>query len=122
MTTAPGSQRLLIGTICALMACALLGRPRARAQAQVAAPPQLAPAARSSVGSPSRGDRWRAKLLHDQAQIDYRQGRLELAIQKFARAHELAGEPILLFNIAQAYRRLGHRRLAVSHYRRFLEG
>jgi hypothetical protein len=71
--------------------------------------------------APAAGAEREAKALYDQAEADYRAGRYREAIERFDRAYQLVGDPVLLFNIAQAHRRRRDWTRAIDYYERFLE-
>jgi tetratricopeptide (TPR) repeat protein len=48
-----------------------------------------------------------ARQLYAEGDRHYNEGRYELAVQAFQRAYQLSGRPLLLFNLANAYERLG---------------
>jgi Tetratricopeptide repeat len=62
----------------------------------------------------------RAKSHYDRGVIEYNLGRFEAAIAELSKAYELDPEPILLFNIAQAHRKLGNSDQAIFFYQRYL--
>jgi hypothetical protein len=51
----------------------------------------------------------------------YTQGRYNKAIEEFEEAYRLDPRPLLLFNIAQAYEKLGQLKKTVDYLKRFLE-
>lgn len=51
----------------------------------------------------------------------YTQGRYQKAIEEFEEAYRLDPKPLLLFNLAQAYEKLGKLQQAVDHLNRYLE-
>jgi len=51
----------------------------------------------------------------------YSQGRYQKAIEEFEEAYRLDPRPLLLFNIAQAYEKLGNLSKTVDYLKRFLE-
>jgi tetratricopeptide (TPR) repeat protein len=68
-----------------------------------------------------------AQTATDQARVEFKRGaeayqeaRYEDAIEAFTRAYELDAKPTLLYNIAQAYERLGDVPSALRAYRDFL--
>jgi tetratricopeptide (TPR) repeat protein len=62
-----------------------------------------------------------AKDHYERATAAYYAGRYPEAIAEFRKTYDLDPEPILLFNIAQAYRKLGNVEEALAHYRRYLD-
>jgi tetratricopeptide (TPR) repeat protein len=50
----------------------------------------------------------------------YERGAFPEAIAEFEAAHELKPEPLLLFNIGQAYRKAGKKAPAIAAFRKFL--
>ncbi len=57
---------------------------------------------------------------HEQAERLYESGAYEAALGALNRAYALRPVPLLLFNMAQAHRVLGHHALAISFYERYL--
>lgn len=112
---------------------ALLGHGCARgpAPAAPAAEPVLAntasPAPTMLVGptgsqpAPAEGDEEGARRLFQSASEAYQRGEYQVAADHFTRAYELAPLPVLLFNIAQAYRQLGDCDRANFYLQRFVD-
>jgi len=50
----------------------------------------------------------------------YNLGHWDEAIRGFERSYRLSGDPVLLFNLAQAHRQAGHTREALTTYRAYL--
>ena len=73
-----------------LLMFALLGSPVALAQS-----------------APTEAQLAQAKDLFMSGRTLYEEGRYEEAIQDWQESHRLSGEPVLLYNIANAYERLG---------------
>jgi tetratricopeptide (TPR) repeat protein len=67
------------------------------------------------------GNKAVAKRHYRRAVSDYNLGRFEDAIGEFEKAYELDPAPTLLWNIAQAHRKLGHAERAIFFYRRYLD-
>jgi tetratricopeptide (TPR) repeat protein len=65
-------------------------------------------------------DTTRAVHLNETGSELYAAGDYTGALLAFERAHALANEPNLLFNIAGCHEQLGHREQALEYYRRFL--
>jgi hypothetical protein len=61
-----------------------------------------------------------AKDHYDKAVRLYEVGKYDAAITEFQSAYELTGEPVLIFNIAQAHKQRGDYREAVKFYKRYL--
>lgn len=59
--------------------------------------------------------------LYEAAVKAYNLGRFEQAIALFSDAYERDPAPVLLFNIAQAHKKLGHHERAIFFYRRYIE-
>jgi tetratricopeptide (TPR) repeat protein len=78
------------------------------------------PAPARSEPRPSR-DVVEAKARYRAGVAAYERGLLDEAIRSFQRAYELDPAPILLYNIAQSYRKKGESDQAVLFYRRYLE-
>lgn len=62
-----------------------------------------------------------ARKLYRQAEGDYAAGRYEEAAAKFTRAYELSDRAALLFNVANAYERMGEYRKAADNLRLYLK-
>ena len=63
----------------------------------------------ASKPTPASNDvRAQAKAAVAQAQIDYKLGRFEAALDGYRRAYELFQVPVLLFDIGQCHRNLGN--------------
>jgi tetratricopeptide (TPR) repeat protein len=62
-----------------------------------------------------------AKAQYELGTTAYGLGDFDRAIEAFSKAHKLDPAPILLYNIAQAYRKKGDRAQAISHYKRYLQ-
>jgi hypothetical protein len=67
-----------------------------------------------------KGKRAEAVRLYKQATKLYNEGRYGQAIKKFKRAYQIVKKPVLLFNIASSYERMGKFKLAVDYYRKYL--
>jgi tetratricopeptide (TPR) repeat protein len=65
--------------------------------------------------------RARAVVLFDQGKAHYEANELQLAIEKFKQAYELAKDPVYLFNLAQAYRNAADCEQGFDYYNRYLE-
>ena len=65
--------------------------------------------------------RARARARFDEAQLDYKLGRFDEALEGYRSAYELVAHPDLLFNIGQCYRQMGNCERALFFYRQFLE-
>jgi hypothetical protein len=84
------------------------------------APAVAADVAQAARGqAPASGDSTSAASHFERGARAYESGRFDEAIASFEHAYALDPEPILLFNIAQAYRRLGNTEQALHHYRRY---
>ena len=64
----------------------------------------------------------RARQLYNDAEADYAAGRYEQAATKFTEAYELSKRSGLLFNVANAYERMGEYRLAADNLKLYLKG
>ena len=62
-----------------------------------------------------------AKIHFKAGQAYYRQGNYDVAIREFKQAYDLTKKPALLYNIAQAYERLGNIGQAIEHYRHYVK-
>lgn len=61
----------------------------------------------------------RARDLYVQGDRAYNEGRYEEAVQAFAESYRLSGRPLLLFNLANAYERLGRYQDALTTLRQY---
>ncbi|MHB1845645.1 MAG: tetratricopeptide repeat protein [Deltaproteobacteria bacterium] len=61
-----------------------------------------------------------AKALFERGRADYRAGHFQAAIGDFLDADKLKPSPALMFNIAEAYARLGEPTQAIQYYRSYL--
>jgi tetratricopeptide (TPR) repeat protein len=61
----------------------------------------------------------RARDLYMEGDRHYNEGRYELAVQAFQESHRLSGRPLLLFNLANAYERLGRYAEALDALRNY---
>lgn len=61
----------------------------------------------SSVARAQSSEDERARMLYVEGDRHYNEGRYELAVQAFQQSYNLSGRPLLLFNLANAYERLG---------------
>lgn len=62
----------------------------------------------------------RFRKLIEQATEAFKTGKYDEAIERYSSAHQLRQRPLLLFNIAQIYRKVGRTRDARNYYERFL--
>src|SRR4051794_36245020 len=60
-----------------------------------------------------------AKNHYDRGIVQYNLGHFTDAITEFEKAYELDPSPVLLFNLAQAYRQAGDTDRAIFFYRRY---
>ncbi len=90
--------------------------PRAPA-APAGTPEQTEPATDPAPTDPAPPD---AFELATQAEQAFREGRLEDVVELTGRAYELSGDPLHLYAMALAERKLGHCREALIHYARVL--
>jgi tetratricopeptide (TPR) repeat protein len=90
--------------------------------ASEASPPAAAsePAARAESSSRPLPAQLPLKELTEQGIRQFQQGEYDAAIESFSAAHVLSPNPMFLFNIAQAHRKAGRPREALSHYQLFL--
>lgn len=112
MTGAGGQARGPLGWIPALQAArtallaVMVGLAAAQPTAAVAAEPQ--------------GKRAEAKVEFEKAQLHYRLGRFEEALQAYSRAYELFNAPALLFNIGQCHKNLQNHERAIFFFEGYL--
>jgi tetratricopeptide (TPR) repeat protein len=81
----------------------------------------IGPGAGVAHGQTSIDPATEAKAQYELGITAYGLGDYERAIQAFSKAHKLDPAPILLYNIAQAYRKKGDAAQAIRHYKRYLE-
>src|SRR5215471_9632649 len=82
-------------------------------------------ARRGKVSSHSRGDRKAATAAHlhlKRANALAGQGKCVAAVREYTAAYASLEDPVVLFNRADCYRRLGQNEKAAADYRAFLEG
>lgn len=80
--------------------------------------PATAPAA--TAGVPASPAQLSLKDLTDQGIRQFQGGQFDAAVESFSAAHVLNPNPMFLFNIAQAHRKAGRPREALTHYQLFL--
>ena len=66
------------------------------------------------------GNKAQAKALYDKGNVQYNLGRWKEAIDLFTQAYEAYDDPLILFNIGQAYRQDGNCSRAIFFYKRYL--
>jgi tetratricopeptide (TPR) repeat protein len=93
----------------ALAQVALLGWP---GSAQAAPEDQLT--------GPSEAERKQAVALFQKGRSEYDVGEYDAAIASFKGAYQISGAPLLIFNVAQAYRMKGDCPRALETYRNFV--
>jgi tetratricopeptide (TPR) repeat protein len=64
--------------------------------------------------------RKQAKAMYQKAEQHLAAGRYDDAIAAYKKSYELAPAPLLLYNIAQTYRRKGDRATAITYYEKYL--
>jgi tetratricopeptide (TPR) repeat protein len=77
-------------------------------------------AAVANAEPPSRAARAKAEAHYRAGEDYHRRGKYQQAVAEYQAAYDLAPLPLLLFNIAQAYRLGGDKRNALSYYERYL--
>jgi hypothetical protein len=72
---------------------------------------------------PGRADEQRSEAarLFEQAQAHLTAGELDRAVELFESSFQLSGEPVLVYDMAQAYRLKGDCESALRQYRRYLQ-
>ena len=75
---------------------------------------------RASAAEPPGGGAERAAKLFEEGAAEYRAGRFDRAIELLGQAYDLAGEPVLLFNLAKEYEGKGDLDKAIDAYERYL--
>lgn len=63
----------------------------------------------------------RARELYVEGDTHYKAGRYEEAAELFVEAYEISKRPVLLFNVANAYERMGEYEKAASYLREYLK-
>ena len=97
-------------------------RPALLALLALAAPILIASMATPALADPKGDDaEQRAQKLYEVGDDHYAAGRYEEAVVHFQQAYELSPQPALLFNMANAYERMGEYEKAAEHLRRYLE-
>src|SRR3990170_2893073 len=86
--------------------------------AALAAPPAAAQARRKP---PTKAQLREAKAHFEKGDAHYAAKEWDQAIAEFQAAFDLAGAPLLMFNIAQSHRLKGEPERALDAYRRYLE-
>jgi len=66
------------------------------------------------------GDKAAAKRIFRKGVTEYNLGHFEDAIAQFEQAYEIDHSPIILFNIGQSHRKLGHSERALFFFKRYL--
>jgi hypothetical protein len=74
---------------------------------------------RAAAAEP-QGKRAEAKVEFEKAQLHYRLGRFEDALQAYSRAYELFNAPALLFNIGQCHKNLQNHERAIFFFEGYL--
>jgi tetratricopeptide (TPR) repeat protein len=64
--------------------------------------------------------RAKAKAHYDEGEKAFRLGEFQRAVTEFKASYEISAVPLLLYNVAQAYRQLGDSRQALFFYKQFL--
>ena len=92
--------------------------------------PAAAAGAGKSTGAPGKGAgasasgkndaRAQAKAAVERAQVDYKLGRFQDALDGYRRAYELFQSPVLLFDIGQCHRNLGDPERAIFFFEGYL--
>ncbi|HET6151141.1 MAG TPA: tetratricopeptide repeat protein [Polyangia bacterium] len=77
------------------------------------------PGASASAGAKNDA-RAQAKAMVDRAQVDYKLGRFQDALDGYRRAYELFQAPVLLFDIGQCHRNLGDLDKAIFFFEGYL--
>lgn len=86
-------------------------------------PGSLPPSAAAPNDSPSAAPlpaQLPLKDLTEQGIAQFQRGEFDAAIESFSAAHVLSPNPMFLFNIAQAHRKAGRPREALTHYQLFV--
>jgi tetratricopeptide (TPR) repeat protein len=94
----------------AILAAVAVGLAAAPAAAQPAPPPDVA-----------CKDRKEAKRLFDQGHLAYRRGDYEQAILRWQDSYALCQEPLIFFNIHNAYEKLGQLKEALENLKKWRE-
>ncbi len=81
----------------------------------------IAAALLSVTPQPSSADLKQARELFEKGRVDYRNGDFRKAIAEFLDADKIKPSPALLYNVAQAYEKLGDQAKAVEYYQMYLQ-
>ncbi len=73
-----------------------------------------------SAASPTPAQVRKAKQLFQQGRVEYQAGQFQKAIDDFLAADKLKPSPALMYNVAQAYEKLGDPNHAVEYYQDYL--
>lgn len=95
--------------VCSMLACVCVGSPLTTLQARAstrAISPTRSVSAPSPTPAESEGEspQAAAKALYDEGRKAYRLGKFEQAVQKWEQAYAISDNPLLLYNIALAYK------------------
>ena len=80
----------------------------------------LAAPALAQPKKPTKAQKAKAKALYDEGLRYYNVGEYDRAVEKFKESYVVVAAPLLLFNIAQAYRLAGDYEAALRSYRTYL--
>lgn len=102
--------------------CVVVGLLCAPPAAGQSADPQAAPPIPTTTAAtaPPTPAQLPLKELTEQGIRQFQHGEFDAAIESFSAAHVLSPNPMFLFNIAQAHRKAGRPREALTHYQLFL--
>ncbi|MBL9006910.1 MAG: tetratricopeptide repeat protein [Myxococcales bacterium] len=102
--------------------CVVVGLLLAPPAAGQGAEPQAAPPspATTAATAPPTPAQLPLKELTEQGIRQFQHGEFDAAIESFSAAHVVSPNPMFLFNIAQAHRKAGRPREALTHYQLFL--
>lgn len=114
-------MRSLLGVCLWALVCAATTGARAQVS-DGAVPAAPAPvAAEPAVAETVTGQDAEARALFRTGQTAYESGRFDQALEDFLRAHELSGQPALLYNIGQAADRARRDETALNAFRMYLQ-
>src|SRR5580700_4366913 len=84
--------------------------------------PLLVLAAPASAANPSPQALKEARKLTGDATVEYNVGRFDEALDLYTKAYERYPKPVLLFDLGQCHRQLGHYERALFFYHGYLRG
>jgi tetratricopeptide (TPR) repeat protein len=77
--------------------------------------------AKKETKKAAKDDKKKAEELHGKAVELYKEGNYEEALKYFSMAHELAQNPVTLFNMGRCYEKLGKIKEAYDYYKQYID-